>query len=415
MTTAVAPRTRTETLTLDRKSLLTALDRVRQLVPARCPKPILTGIRLEAALGELSIAATDGEIKLSTRLEADGALPPCVVSCDELSRRVRTSKAGTCTLTFQSRRQKLLINGGYVEHALHTLPLDDFPPVATEPEGESITLPAAELSAALACVSPAVAREPSHYAIDGVLLESDDAGARLVATDGRRMAIAELQVVRRRFRGCVILPGRLCALVGKLVGKNGDGPLCVSVRPNTNENDEKQPVDVWLAAAGWTLACVEADGHFPLYRDVVPRSGSKFVVDHRQLTEALPEVALATRLDAPTVRVDLSPRRIRLAAESPESGRSSAKLPVRFVGGGDAEIHTGFNARYLLDALKALTVDRLVLDIQQNGCGADGKVFGRPLMLHGEGDQRVRWIVMSVNLDLPPTRANLGSNYRENA
>ena len=66
---------------LGRKALLAVLDRVRAVVPSRCPKPILTGVRLESADGMLQLSATDGEIKLFTQIEAEGHLPGCVVSC----------------------------------------------------------------------------------------------------------------------------------------------------------------------------------------------------------------------------------------------------------------------------------------------------------------------------------------------
>ena len=86
VTTAIAPTT--NCVTVDRRQLLTALDRVRAVVPTRYPKPILTGVRLESANGTLRLAATDGEIKLFTQVDAEGHLPLCVVSCAELVRRV---------------------------------------------------------------------------------------------------------------------------------------------------------------------------------------------------------------------------------------------------------------------------------------------------------------------------------------
>ncbi len=92
---------------LGRKALLAALDRVRAVVPARFSKPILTGIRLDASDGWLHLAATDGEIKLFTQVEAEGHLPPCVVSCAELVRRVKASKGDACTLALRARPPRL--------------------------------------------------------------------------------------------------------------------------------------------------------------------------------------------------------------------------------------------------------------------------------------------------------------------
>ena len=115
------------------------------------------------------------------------------------------------------------------------------------------------------------------------------------------------------------------------------------------------------------------------------------------------------------VRVDFTPRRIQLSAGSPEVGAATAKLTARFLGGGDSTIHTAFNSAYLLDALKSLDGEQVVIDIGQNGCGRDGKVFGKPAMLYAQGNEATRCVLMPVNAGLPATRENLGTNYREEA
>ena len=45
-------------------------------------------------------------------------------------------------------------------------------------EGDSIEIDAAELVHAVKVASHAVAKEPSRYAIDGILLESNEQGSR---------------------------------------------------------------------------------------------------------------------------------------------------------------------------------------------------------------------------------------------
>ena len=107
MSTATATVSHASQVTVDRKQFLAALDRVRAVVPARCPKPILTGVRLESADGMLQLSATDGEIKLFTQIEAEGHLPGCVVSCTELVRRVKASKGDACTLAVRTRPPRL--------------------------------------------------------------------------------------------------------------------------------------------------------------------------------------------------------------------------------------------------------------------------------------------------------------------
>ncbi|KKK96116.1 hypothetical protein LCGC14_2666000, partial [marine sediment metagenome] len=151
------------------------------------------------------------------------------------------------------------------------------------------------------------------------------------------------------------------------------------------------------------------------FGDAVPASQSKFVIDRGSLIEALKEVALATTEDPRAVRVDLTPDLVRLSAESPEYGKSEDRVPAEFLSGGDSTIHTAFNPAYLLDALKSLDGEQVVIDIGQNGFGYHGKVFGKPAILYTHGNEATRCVVMPVNAGLPATRENLGSNYHGDA
>jgi hypothetical protein len=114
------------------------------LCPPGFPKPILTCVRLEASDGLLRLQATDGELSLYAHLPVDGELPACVVPLAELIRRLKAAKHPTCSLSLSDDGQRLLINGGRVEHALQTFDPADFPVVPSQLNGDSIEVDAAE-------------------------------------------------------------------------------------------------------------------------------------------------------------------------------------------------------------------------------------------------------------------------------
>ena len=411
MLTAEQTPSTTTAIELSRAALVTLLDRAKHVVPARFPKPILTCVRLEASDGLLRLQATDGELSLYAHLPVDGELPVCVVPLAELVRRLKASKHTTCSLSLSDDGERLLINGGRVEHALQMYDAADFPVVPSRLNGDSIEVDAAELVHAVKVASHAVAKEPSRYAIDGILLESNEKGSRLVATDGRRLVMVELQNCGE-LDDQALLPHRFCRLIDKLTERDTDF-LAVAIHRETNEKGESLPGRIFAAGPDWVLSTYECEGNFPIYRDVVPRSHSQFAVERRPLVETLTEVSLATSLDSRMVRLDLGPQELVLAAEAPGIGSSEAKLPAEFLGGGDAIIHSAFNPSYLLDALKTLDSDAVVIDIDQNGFGCDHKVFAKPALIYDRHNTVVRWVLMPVNAGLEATRENLGSNYPE--
>jgi DNA polymerase-3 subunit beta len=408
---AIAPAVQRSTgLQLDRKALLAALTRMQAVAANRSCKPILNGVRMHARDGVLTLAATDGELSVSSWLPVEGDLPTTVVNCSELVRRLKASREPIAVLAVRHRAQQLIVNGGRVEHALPTLPAEDFPVVPSEVRGTELRIDAPELRFALGVAVTAVARETSRYAINGVLLESDGNGVRLVATDGRRLVTTGLASAKTDWQASCVLPQKFVQLATKFLGDLPD-----PIKLHVHRPDAKAQAELFVQGADWLLSSRELDGTFPQYRDVIPMSHSRFSLERKLLAGTLREVLLATDEMARSVSLTLRSRSAELAARSPDLGTASAKLPARYLGGGDPLIYTGFNPRFLLDAIESVPDTRVVIDVQQNGAHTDGTVFHRPARISGERDSRVQWVLMPVSLNLPATREHLGSNYREEA
>jgi hypothetical protein len=50
--------------------------------------------------------------------------------------------------------------------------------------------------------------------------------------------------------------------------------------------------------------------------------------------------------------------------------------------------------------------------VSQNGCGTDGRVFGKPALIYPANGPKLRWLIMPVDAGLEPSPKSLGSNYR---
>ena len=256
------------------------------------------------------------------------------------------------------------------------------------------------------------AREPTRHAINGVLLESDDDGVRLAATDGHRLGVVELEHADQEFKGQAILPAQLVSLVAKFIEPKSRDYVRVFVKEYPDVGKERQPSDIFVATRDSLLKATKLEGNFPVYRDVVPEGASQFVVDREAFIETLIEVSTATSVESKGVQVELTPDLVKLAAQSPELGESSGKVEAVFAGGGDDRIITAFNAPFLLDAFRTLSGERVVIDIGQNMLDrTNNTVRGRPAIVYSLDCSRVRWVIMPVNSGLAATPETLGSNY----
>jgi len=406
MTTATEVQTK---LTVDRKVLVKALEKLNRILAHRTSKPVLHHIRMDAAEGKLWLAGTDLDISLALHIPAEGQLPRCLAPCRELLQRVKSSSAPNCQLWRED--DALVVNGGAVHHRLATLPPEEYPLIPLRPEGNMLTLQAGAFRDDLKTALVGVARENTRYAINGILLEIKR-GNHLVATDGRRMVVLEQDPIDTQVKElAVILPARFCQQILRLAEKE-TGALRLFVKDNFNDKGEKTPSDLYLIGSGWVLHTMEVDGHFPCWRDVIPKNESKFLADRAGFLHTLREVSTACSEYNKGVHLRLGADGITVSARSYEGAESSGQVEGRFQGGGDSLILTGFNPDFLIDVLETLSGPTVLIEVQQNRLGTDGKVYPYPAVFYNWADRRTKWVVMPVNIQVEPGPDSLGSNYQ---
>jgi DNA polymerase-3 subunit beta len=83
-------------------------------------------------------------------------------------------------------------------------------------------------------------------------------------------------------------------------------------------------------------------------------------VSRALLTEALKRIALVASDKSGSVRFSAEPGTLRITSENPEVGEGAEELDVDYAG---EAIEIGFNAKYVLDVLGALTEDEVNLEL----------------------------------------------------
>ena len=104
-----------------------------------------------------------------------------------------------------------------------------------------------------------------------------------------------------------------------------------------------------------------ADEHFPPYNKVIPTKQSRTLIAARApLVEALRRISLVANDKSGGVQLMIEPGTLKLQSQNPEVGEGSEEVDVDYAGEG---LRIGFNARYLLDALSALSHDEVALEL----------------------------------------------------
>jgi len=357
----------------DRAALLDGVTVVSGVAAQRSPRPQLSCVKLAAesvdGVGRLVLLATDAEIALRLEIDRVEVQEPgeALIPADKL-KQIVSAEDREQTLTIELVDDALKISGADAHFRVLGYPATELPPI---PGFEAVAANAAlvfthtarELGSLISRTLFATARETSRYAINGVLLKRSGKQLELVATDGRRLAIARGTVSSDTSgdgQTCIV-PSKALQMFLRLAD-DPDEPVRVAVG-ETQIAFLLGPVD-----AGGGRACLTSnlvEGTFPPYEDVVPKDQDKTVVlDRDVLASAVRRAALLTNEESRGVRLSFhgQDNRLELSSRAPEMGEASVTVELRDYKGEDLEV--GFNPHYIVDALKVIEDPTVTIELK---------------------------------------------------
>lgn len=345
---------------IHRKDLLSGIQRVQGVVERRNTMPILTHILMEAEEKNIALFATDLEVGIQGAYPAEVLEPGRVtVSARKLHEIVREFPEGPVMITAQPNHW-VVLESGKSYFRIVGLPPEEFPVSPSVQSEEQIRINPTLLSGLIRRTLFATGENNPQYILNGVLiqLEKNNTGEgliRFIATDGHRLAIAEGKVSgdwKPRHTG-IILPKKAILEIKRALD-DGDEPGEPQLLMGENQ----------LIYRWGTLIITSRlmEGEFPNYKQAIPASNTKKVSTQKEDFEGgLRRVSILAREKTSAIKFSIEAGRIILNANNPEMGEASEEIETPYEEEG---FSTGFNARYLLDALSALQHDEATLEFK---------------------------------------------------
>ena len=257
---------------------------------------------------------------------------------------------------------------------LDTLPAEEWPTVPwTGEHNLAFTLGAASFRDALERVLPSAAIDVGRYAMRGALLEFNGSTDALdvVATDGRRCAIAPVDVARwirnRDVPARSILPLDSAKLALKILPKKGEAyatleldPTCALIVLSVGSSDAEAGTS---GLGRVTMSARALDGEFPRYRAIVPaeRAAVSVTACADELIKRIKVAAVGASDDAPAILLDVGEGdAVKIV------GRSGARVSSADVKGAKVERVRkveliACNPAFLADGIKACKADTVTI------------------------------------------------------
>lgn len=328
---------------VERNDILMSLAHVQSVVERRQTIPILANVLIDAKPdngGTLSLRATDNEIEIADTLmgqvEMAGSF---TVSAHKLYDIVKKLAEGVqVEFSLNDNTGQLMVTSGRARFALPTIPPDGFPLMSVEEGSHTFTLTTVELKSLIERTQFAISTEETRYNLNGIFLHEKEGKLKAAATDGHRLATAEIALpASASGMNGVIIPRKTIGELTKLISET-EQDIVVSVSPN----------QIRFSFGNVVLSSRLIDGTYPDYERVIPADNDKFMeVDSNALMTVVDRVAVIAEKSR---QINLQMKKGVLVVTAPHSDEGSAEDEIE--AGYDGEnIEIGFNYRYLLDIL----------------------------------------------------------------
>jgi DNA polymerase-3 subunit beta len=372
-------------LVCSQSELSSGLQLVSRAVAARPTHPVLANVLLtaDAGTGRLSLTGFDLSLGIQTSIAATVEVSGAITLPARLFGEIvsRLSSDSPITLSCAEGDEQLELTSLSGSYQMRGMPADDFPDLPLVQSGVSIRLEAQSLIQGLRATLFASSGDEAKQLLTGVHLQLEPDALECAATDGHRLAVLRLpqtQTTAEPFE--VTVPARsLRELERLLSGRSSDEPLSLFC-------DRGQVVFLW---ADQVLTSRSLDGAYPKYRQLIPESFSRQIqIDRRALVSALERVAVLADQHNNVVKLSADPQagQVQISADAQDVGSGSEAIGAQISG---EAIQIAFNVRYLLDGLKAMAGDQVVL--RCNGPTT-------PAILSLPDDPQFTYLVMPVQI-----------------
>ena len=325
-------------LSIERASLLKALGHVQNVVERRNTIPILSNVLMNAENNKISLIATDLDIEISEDTVAEVSAPGQITAPAHILYDIARKLPDGAQVSLQiNAEDRLDIDAGRSHFTLPLLPSGDFPKMTADGFTHNFSLPAQALRRLIDKTRFAISTEETRYYLNGIYIHAHDGLLRAVATDGHRLALAEMKLPSgaEGLPG-IIIPRKTVAEVRRLID-NGEDNVALSI----------SEAKIRFTYGSAILTSKLIDGTFPDYERVIPKGNEKeLTIDNKVFANAVDRVATISAEKSRSVKVSLSQDNLALTVNNPESGNAHEELIVDYSAD---PLEIGFNAKYLLD------------------------------------------------------------------
>ena len=339
-------------LKITKSDLMDGIQMVQNAVSQKSSLPILSNVLLEADNKNLKLTATDLDIGICATIPASITRAGSItIPARKFFDIAKALPEGSDILLSMKKNNFVTIKSEKAQFKIIGLPKEEFPQLPVFKDKDSVTVGQDEFKKMLTLTDFAISKDDTRYVLNGVLLIIKGDQISVVATDGRRLAAVNKTLSKKILADReAIIPTKTVQEVKRMLGENGE------VRIKFGENQVLFSFDTCFVLSRLI------EGEYPNYKKVIPERSKKEVKVLREaFLSATHRASIFTDQDSMAIKLAIKKKKMTISKNTPYLGEAKEEIDIEYTGGEDLEI--GFNPRYLIDVLKTLREEEIVLEV----------------------------------------------------
>lgn len=335
-----------------KNKLQEAISIAQKAVTGKSPMPILQGIYISAKDDHLTLIGSDIDLSIETKLAADvqeeGTI---VVDAKLFGEIIRKLPNSTVEITTVGNNSIEIICEKSKFTLIH-MDAEEFPNLPNINENMIFSISQKVLKNMIKGTIFAIAQDETRPILTGILFEVIDKKLNLVALDGYRLALRSNSIDNENTINAVI-PGKTLNEVAKILSEDDE-----------NVNITFTPNHILFNLGQTKIISRLLEGEFIRYNSIIPEEYNLKVIAKRgELLNCIERASLMGKEgNTNLVKFDIKDDTLIITSNS-QLGKVREELNIILQGD---ELQIAFNSKYLIDALKIIDEEEIVLEFSSS-------------------------------------------------
>ena len=327
-----------------------ALAKVTKALPIKRSNPILDGVKITAQGDILTLFATDLELAIEKKINAEVLIEgECVIPGKLFADYAKKIEDEELELDLE-QDHSLLIRYLDSEVKIKGYDPEDYPIFKEVSKERSFNVMKKEFKQLINKIIFNVATDEARPALRGCCLNIKEDHVEGVASDGYRLGLVKVPIVNNGIIETIVIPAKSMMELSRLIDDE-DESMTVYVDRNYVMVDDELKTKV--------VTRLIAESYISYSKIIQTAFDSVVTVDKKSIENAIDRVSLINRNSKRyCVKFDIKENVMTLSAES-EDGNVNEKVPVTLNG---KDLTAGFNSKYVMDCLKAIDDEYITLN-----------------------------------------------------